>query len=276
MMRAGLRPILRAIRLAVVPLLLLSATASLAQDRRTPTVNELGAALSRYYEKPVDIPTLLAELEKSGVGVDARDRVMGFLAGLFVKDPGQIKIVTATTTFGRQTQAVVIQGLRLAGRHADALAAAKAWGWPPDQMAPITPVTPLRQAKVSHPSSFDVMWAASFATGDAAYVRPIYDYYESVATLPSVDVRDMVALVMLRHKPDKDAMEALKNKYPQDTFMRIVFASSALWSLESNARQHKFVATALSGYQKEKPGSPAATGLAEMRKAAEAALGNRR
>ena len=137
-------------------------------------------------------------------------------------------------------------------------------------------MTPLRQAKANHPSSFDVLWAASFATGDPAYVRPIYDYYESVATLPGVDVRDLVSIFMLRHRPNKEAMEALKNKYPQDTFIRVVFASSALWSLDSNARRRKFVAAALSGYQKEKPGSPASAGLAEMRKASDEARGGRR
>ena len=71
-------------------------------------------------------------------------------------------------------------------------------------------------------------------------------------------------------------MEALKNKYPQDTFMRVVFASSALWSLDSNARQHKFVAAALNDFQKGKAGSPASAGLAEMRKASDEARGGRR
>jgi hypothetical protein len=253
---------------------LFCATASFAQEQRVaPSATDLDRAISRYYEKPVDIPHLLSDWEKSGVG--GRDAMMGFLAGIFAKQPEQIKIVTAAT-FGRQTQAAVIQGLRLADRHADAVAAAKSWGWPQEQITPITPVTPLRQAKVSHPSSFDVLWAASFATGDPAYVRPIYDYYESVASLPGVDVRDLVSIVMLRHRPNKEAMEALKNKYPQDAFMRVVFASSALWSLDSNARQHKFVAAALNGFQNEKAGSPASAGLADMRKASDEARGSRR
>jgi hypothetical protein len=117
---------------------------------------------------------------------------------------------------------------------------------------------------------FDVLWAASFATGDLAYVRLIYDYYDSVASMDGVDVRDLVAISILRGRPDKDAMKAIKRKYSQDTFMRVVFAASALWSLESNARQHGFVAAALDLYAKENPDSPTTLGLAEMRKAAAA------
>ena len=67
-------------------------------------------------------------------------------------------------------------------------------------------------------------------------------------------------------RADKEAVEAIKTKYPQETFMRVVFASSALWSLESNARQHKFVAAALDRYTKGNPASAANQGLAEMRK----------
>lgn len=114
---------------------------------------------------------------------------------------------------------------------------------------------------------------ASFATGDEAYVRPIYAYYGSVASLPGVDVRDIVAMVVLRHRPNKDAMDVITKKYPQDTLVRLVYAASALWSLESNGRQHKFVATALDRYAKEKPKSPATEGLAELRRAVAAARG---
>ena len=276
MMRTGSRSFLRALpSVLFAALSWLGATISHAQEQRAaPSATDLDRAISRYYEKPVNILILLSDLERSGV--IGRDPLMGFFAGIFAKHPEQIRTVTAATSLGRQTQAMVVQGLRLAGRHADAVAAAKAWGWPPEQIAPITPVTPLRQAKANHPSSFDVLWAASFATGDPVYVRPIYDYYESVAALPGVDVRDLVSIMMLRHRPNKEAMEALKNKYSQETFVRVVFASSALWSLDSNARQHKFVAAALSEFQKGNAASPASAGLVEMRKASDEARGGRR
>ena len=204
-----------------------------------------------------------------GLGAGGRTRapfMMGFLAGLFAKQPEQIKIATAAK-LGRPAQAAVIQGLRLAGRHPEAIAAAKSWDWSAEQMAPITPLRPLGEVKPTQPGSFDIFWAASFATGDEAYVRPIYDYYDTVASTADVDVQDIVAIVTLRARRDRAGLEAIKQKYPDATFRRVVNASSALWSLESNARQHKFVASALDRYVKEKPGSPAIEGLAELRKA---------
>ncbi len=238
-----------------------------------PSIQELGAAVSRYYEKPFDIPQFLADWERAG-GI-GREAMMGFLAGVFFKHPAEIQKATAAPNLGRQAQVIVIAGLRLADRRPEAIGAAAGWGWPQPQIATITPVLPLRQAKPEHPNSFDAFWSASFATGDEAYVRPIYAYYDSVASLPGVDVRDIVAMVVLRHRPNKDAMDVITKKYPQDTLVRIVYAASALWSLESNGRQHKFVAAALDRYAKEKPKSPATEGLAELRRAVEAARGAR-
>ncbi len=229
-----------------------------------PNLRDLGATISRYYEKPVDLPRLLADWEQAGG--PGRDSMMGFLAGLFTKRPEQIKTATAAK-LGRPAQAAVIQGLRLAGRHPEAIAAAKSWDWTPEQMAPITPMRPLGEVKPTQPGSFDIFWAASFATGDEAYVRPIYDFYDAVAATDGIDVRDIVAVVTLRARRDTAGLEAIKQKYPDATFRRVVNASSAPWSLESNARQHKFVAAALDRYAKEKPGSPAIEGLAELRKA---------
>jgi hypothetical protein len=258
--------------IALLVCLLVALPQSRAQDARggpnAPNVGTFGSAMTRYYETPTDVAWLLADWEQAGG--PSRDAMMGFLAGLFAKHPEQIKVATVTK-LGRQAQVTVIQGLLFADRHPEAIAAAKGWNWPPEQMAHIKPLTPLRRAKPTQPGTFDILWAASFATGDEAYVRPIYDFYDAVASTTGVDVRDMVAIVLMRGRRNKEAFDAIKQKYPQETLIRVISASSALWSLESNARQHKFVATALDRYVKEKPGSPASEGVAEMRKAAAAA-----
>jgi hypothetical protein len=262
-------------RLAIVlACLLFGATPepSFAQSTNPPTLGDFQNALARHYEKPVDIRRLLSDWEQ--LGAPRRDAMMGFLAGIFAKSSREVDLVTAAN-LGRSAQVVVIQGLRLADRHPDAVAAAKRWGWPPEQMAPITPVRPLRSLIPEQASSFDVLWAASFATGDSAYVRPIYDFYDATASTPGIDVRDIVAIVILRSRRDKGALDAIKKKYALETFVRIIHASSALWSLESNSRQHKFVAVALNRFTQEKPTSPAAEGLAELRKAVAATLGSR-
>jgi hypothetical protein len=125
----------------------------------------------------------------------------------------------------------------------------------------------LRQATATQPGTFDVLWAASFATGDPAYVRPIFDYYASVAAQDGVDIQDIVAFVIARGGANKEAIQAIAKKYPRETLQKVVFASSALWSLSSNAGQHKFVAAALARYLEAQPASPAAKGFVELRAA---------
>jgi hypothetical protein len=225
-------------------------------------LKHLEAAITRYYERPVDVVKLLLDWEQlNGQG---REALMGFLAGLFVKYPAQIQTL-AGAKLGRHGQVVVIQGLRLADRYPEALGAAAGWGWPQEQIAHITPVIPLVKAKAEHPSSFDVLWSASFATGDHVYVRPIFDHYAAVAARQDIDVRDIVTLVMARHRPNKEAVETIGKKYSRDVALAVIVAAAALWSLESNARQHKFVAAALDRYTQERPDTPAVKGLHELR-----------
>ena len=228
-------------------------------------VRELGSALSHYYEKPFDIAEFLVKWEQSGA--PARDGVMGFLAGVFATKPDEIAKVTAATNLGPTAQTAVVQGLRLADRYAEASGAASGWGWSKSQIEAITPARPLRQTTAEYPRTFDVLWAASFATGDAAYVRPIFNYYTSVAAQDGIDAQDIVTIVVARRSANKEAVQAIAKKYPRETFQKVVFASTALWSLESNARQHKFVAAALDQYLKAEPNSPVAKGVNEVRAA---------
>jgi hypothetical protein len=57
----------------------------------------------------------------------------------------------------------------------------------------------------------------------------------------------------------------LGEKYRRDEAMEIVHAAVALWGLNSNARQHEFVRTALDAYIAAHPGEPAAKALLAVR-----------
>lgn len=224
-----------------------------------PTSKELSEAITFHYKKPADVVAVLHAYER----LDIRpEPMMGFLAGLFVRNPAVINII-AKTPLQRKGQAIVIQALRLADKTPQALVLAKEWQWPPEQIVPIKPVVPLLRIRAESPMTFDTLWAASFATGNPQYVRPIFSYYAEVAS--EVDVFDVVKIVTLRHRVNKEPLDFLKQKYPEKTLMRVVIASSALWSLESNGRQHQFVAEALKAYEKEQPNSPAIKGLRELR-----------
>lgn len=219
----------------------------------------LGVAISRYYEKPFDIPEFLAKWQQ--FGRPGMEGMVGFLAGIFVKHPAEIRRVTAVA-FDGTTQGVIVTALRVARRNDEAKKAAWAWNWPVEKL-PAWNTRPFTSLPVIAPGVLDAFWGASFATGDSAYVRPIYDYYLSVAGQSDVDVRDIVNLARTRRALNKEASA----KYSRETLAKIIIASSALWSLESNARQHKFVAAALDQYARAQPRNPAVTALAEFRAA---------
>lgn len=257
--------------LALLTLSLALATprASLAQGtQQAPAQSmdsaQLIAAMTRYYERPSDILIILTSWEK--LGGSGTDSMMGFLAGYFAKYPDKIWQVTKSA-LGQKAQLFVVQGLRLADRTNEARTAAQQWNWPVSETARITPVEPLIKKKIAIAPHFDVMWGASFATGDATYVRPIYDYLSAFLSEPGTDVADVVTMVAFKHRvANQDAVKQLAAKYPKEAFVRIAHASSALWSLESNARQHKFVAAALEQYARRQPQSPAIKAIDDVRK----------
>ena len=252
-----------------------------AQQRPAPNADH--ELLTYFYKdpRPERLTGFLARFQETPVAEQpsAFPALTGFFAAVCTAHPDKFPSMVPAN-LKPKTAVAIAAAVRLCGNERVAAALKQTLEKsPPDEQtkAGIASLPPrLSGLRVTHPMHLDILWSASFATANPAYVRLIYDYYESVAALPGVDVRDLVSIMTLRHRPNKEALEAIKNKYPQDTFIRVVFASSALWSLESNARQHTFVATALGGYEKEKPGSPASAGLADMRKAVNEALGSRR
>jgi hypothetical protein len=72
--------------------------------------------------------------------------------------------------------------------------------------------------------------------------------------------KDMILL-----QKDKNNARQLLEKYGKEKAIELFFISSALWSLNSNARQHAFVASMVNDYVQKHPASPAAQALVEMR-----------
>jgi hypothetical protein len=250
--------------LVTVCAVLAAATIAFAQTGGSQPSPPIIPRIERYYEQPFDVPAFLQAWENAGrPGTDA---VLGFLAGVLARQPDQTAKV-AGVTLERPGQLIVVQALRFAQKTDEAKAYAEKRGWSADEIARIAPVRPLLAIRPEEPSHFDTFWGASFATGDAAYVRPIYDYYAGALSEPDIDVNDIVTIVVSRTRPNKEATDAIVTKYPRERLRWVVFASTALWSLESNARQHAFVAAALDQYVKEAPASPAAKGLAAVRAA---------
>lgn len=252
----------RTAALAIAWAALLFTPAGAQQQQQQPAAQL--PRLDRYYEKPFDVVAYLRAWDKAGR--HGADVVLGFLAGVFTKQPKEVARM-ADVGIDRGGQVIVIQALRFAQKAPEARGFAEKWGWSKEDVANIDVVRPLAATRPEQPNHFDTLWGAAFATGDASYVRPIYDYYAGVAGESDIDVNDIVAIVVAQSKSDRDAMGAFAKKYPRERLRWLVYGASALWSLDSNAQQHRFVAAALEQYKKEAPNSQATKGLAALRTA---------
>ena len=161
--------------------------------QRPVSAAQLGKAVAYYYERPFDVPKFLTEWERLGsLGTDA---TTGFLVGVFTKEPNRTQPIVSAK-LQPQTQTIVIDALQLARRTAEAKAAATQWGWSAERISKfIVLPQPIQAVRLRHPKQFDIMWGASFATGDASYVRPIYEFYAAVSEQQGTDVRDIVTVV---------------------------------------------------------------------------------
>jgi hypothetical protein len=107
-----------------------------------------------------------------------------------------------------------------------------------------------RDLVVLRPTHLDILWGASFASGEKFYVRRIFEFFAATADR-SVDMAiDVSAVATWMSGAGGDIPAKLKSKYGEDTFREIIFAGSALWALVANARRHSFVHEELSEYAK--------------------------
>jgi hypothetical protein len=108
----------------------------------------------------------------------------------------------------------------------------------------------LRDLVASRSLHLDILWGASFASGDRLYVRKILDYFAATADR-SLDVAIVVAHASAWMSGSRRyPLKKLLSKYDHSESMEIIRAASALWSLKSNARKHSFVHEALSDFAK--------------------------
>jgi hypothetical protein len=63
----------------------------------------------------------------------------------------------------------------------------------------------------------------------------------------------------------QEPLQGLRAKYGEDFARQIIYAASALWALQSNARQHNFVDQAVTQFINERQGTPAAKALTALR-----------
>jgi hypothetical protein len=244
------------------------AAAGKLRDSPAPTAGAEEAApsseaeMTYFYKNPS--PELLAQLMVyfnkliRPDNPNAQPPTIGFIAAAFQKYPSDIERIIPEG-LSPSMQAVVAVSLHLADQDKRAqqfVDRLKASGYGAPDLARLPPSLDAVTAK--GPSEFDLLWGASFATGDPRYCLKILASYAAVANATGT-VEDIVALAKTLHSGADNHW--VVEKWGADKARELIVQAVALWALDSNARQHEFVRTAVANYMGAHPNEPASKGL---------------
>ena len=256
--------------LAAIGLILSMITPGLTQQRSAPqpTADEL--LMMNFYTdpQPARLVGFLERYEKIGQGWQPFPPVAGFFAIVFRRHPDWIGKLIPDQPDSR-TAVAVAAALQLAGQPAlegsvqSRLTNAGADASLSAELANL----PLRleELHVVTPTHLDLLWGASFASGDERYARMIADFLAETANRSELIDIDVAKTVLARMGGPQEILGQLKDKYGEQVARQIIFASVAAWGIEANAQQQPFVDGFLTKYIAENPNSGTAKLLSALR-----------
>ena len=119
--------------------------------------------------------------------------------------------------------------------------------------------------RIATPTHLDLLWGASFASGDGRYASTIIDYFAETANRSELIALHIAQVVVAQMGGPKGPLEELRRKYDEATARQIIYAAAALWALQSNAKQHAFIEEVVAKYVAEHPDTPATKALSAFR-----------
>lgn len=191
----------------------------------------------------------------------------GFFAVIFATQPGWIEKLFPSQPTPRLAD-TISAALQLSGQPASAALQARLVqaGTDPTLVAEFAGLpnrlTSLRIASGTH---LDILWGASFASGDGRYALMILDFFARMANRSEPIALDIARIAAGVARKDYGDLAKLKDKYDQRTFLDMVYAATAAWALTSNARQHAFVDKVVTRYISEHSATLAARVLSVMK-----------
>ena len=111
------------------------------------------------------------------------------------------------------------------------------------------------------PNEFDILWGASFASGDPRYALKILDHFATVANADG-NAEDMVNIA--RKFGTGADKQWLVQKRGATKAAELLTQSTALWGLYSNSLQHEFIRSAVGRYLGQHPEEPASKALVAL------------
>jgi hypothetical protein len=240
-----------------------------AAQQYSSTLNKADDVITFYYRDPRP-ERLVGWLEAFGKRRQdwmAYPPVAGFFAIVFAAQPAWIErlvppqldarlgdTIAAALRLSGQTASTSLQA-RLAQAGTDPTLAAQFGGLP-------NRLTDLRIASGTH---LDILWGASFASGDGRYALMIADFFARIANRSEPIALDITRIAAGMARQDTGDLARLKDKYERGLLFEMVYAATAAWGLTSNARQHAFVDKVVTRYISDHSGTLAAKVLSVMR-----------
>ncbi|MGB6309029.1 MAG: hypothetical protein WBF89_14685 [Steroidobacteraceae bacterium] len=184
--------------------------------------------------------------------------MIGFLAAAFQKYPNDIDSLTSGDLSLPMLE-IVGYSLHLAGQDAKARSIAdrlKARGAPAPDFTQVP--SSLDAMDAVGPTDFDMLWGASFATGDPRYCLKILARFAAVANVPG-NADDLLAIA--KTAGTGADLHWVVDKHGADKAHELSTVATALWAINSNAQQHEFVRKAVGDYIQAHPAEPASKTL---------------
>lgn len=107
------------------------------------------------------------------------------------------------------------------------------------------------------PTHLDILWGASFASGDGRYARMIIDFFAETANRSEDIAIDVAKVAIVMAGGPDEVLTTLRGKHGDALTTEIIYAAAALWALHSNAEQHDFIDKIARDYLAEVPDTPA-------------------
>jgi hypothetical protein len=199
---------------------------------------------------------------------EAYPPVAGFYAFVFRTHPNDIDKLIPQAPDARAAETIAA-ALRLSGNQAaqERFQPRLAKAGRDLQLASVFANLPsrLEDVQITTPSNLDILWGAAFGSGDAKFVLMIIDYFARTANLDEEVARDIVRTVIAMAGGPREVFNELRGRYGVLAARQVVFAASALWAIQSNARQHEFVNRVVTKYIDEHPATLAQQAMVATR-----------
>ncbi|MDB5488269.1 MAG: hypothetical protein JWQ58_1984 [Reyranella sp.] len=253
--------------LLVVELAPLGAAA--AQQASPPPSNGESDVFTYYYRdpRPERLVGLFDAFGKKQQDWLAYPPIAGFFAVVFAAQPGWIEKLVPAQLNASQA-ATIAAALQLSGQSATKnvqarLAQAETGSKLKAELSSLP--NRLTNLKIATWAHLEILWGASFASGDGRYVLMIADFLARTANRSEAIALDVTRIAAGMSSGDLSGLAKLKEKYESELLVEMVYAGTAAWALTSNARQHGFVDVTVKRYISEHPGTWAAKVLAVLK-----------